>query len=133
MTRLSPTETVTVQTSIAPVGTGDHGPAANESGPAPFAWVPISVTATAMCALEFLAASRYGFHSDELYFLACAHHLAWGYVDQPPLVPAVARTVLIIFGPSVFWLRVIPAIAGAATSSSARSRQGNWVGSTELN
>ena len=82
---------------------------------APFAWVPVSVTAAAMCTLELLVASRYGFHRDELYFLASAHHLAWGYVDQPPLVPAVARLALIIFGPSVFWLRALPAMAGAAT------------------
>ena len=82
---------------------------------APFAWVPVSVTAAAMCTLELLVASRYGFHRDELYFLASAHHLAWGYVDQPPLVPAVARLALIIFGPSVFWLRALPAMAGGAT------------------
>ena len=85
------------------------------SGLHPLAWAPVSVTAIAMCALELLVAGRYGFHRDELYFLACARHLAWGYVDQPPLVPAVARVVLVTFGPSVFWLRVLPALAGAGT------------------
>jgi hypothetical protein len=85
------------------------------SGLHPLAWAPVSVTAITMCTLELLVAGRYGFHRDELYFLACARHLAWGYVDQPPLVPAVARAVLVIFGPSVFWLRVLPALAGAGT------------------
>jgi hypothetical protein len=27
----------------------------------------------------------YGIFRDELYYLACANHLAFGYVDQPPL------------------------------------------------
>ena len=65
--------------------------------------------------VEMTMAARYGIHRDELYFLACSRHLAWGYVDQPPLVPAVARLVTVLVGPSVAVLRVLPALAGAAT------------------
>jgi 4-amino-4-deoxy-L-arabinose transferase-like glycosyltransferase len=68
-----------------------------------------------MTGLELVVASRYGMHRDELYFLECARHLSWGYVDQPPLVPAVARLVLALFGPSVFWLRFLSALAGGGT------------------
>jgi len=82
---------------------------------APFAGRPVLATAAVMCVLELVMASRYGIHRDELYFIACARHLSWGYVDQPPLVPAVARVVLAIFGPVPFWLRVPAALAGAAT------------------
>lgn len=80
----------------------------------PFARRPLLAVASIMTAVELVAASRYGFHRDELYFLECARHLSWGYVDQPPLVPGVARLVLAVFGASVFWLRFLPAVAGGA-------------------
>ncbi len=78
----------------------------------PFAVSRVLGVATLLVALELMVAARYGFHRDELYFLACARHLAWGYVDQPPLVPAVARVATALFGPSVVGLRVLPALAG---------------------
>jgi hypothetical protein len=33
-----------------------------------------------------VTATRYGYFRDAFYYLACSEHLAWGYVDQPPLV-----------------------------------------------
>lgn len=85
------------------------------SGLTPFARRPVLIIAVAMVALELIVAGRYGMHRDELYFVECARHLSWGYVDQPPLVPAVARLVLTLIGPSLFWLRFLPALAGGAT------------------
>ena len=91
---------------------------ATDSTPADFDVVgPLHVRsvvaiATAFVALELAVAGRYGFHRDELYFLACARHLAWGYVDQPPFVPAVARIAVAVFGSSVVGLRVLPGLAG---------------------
>lgn len=66
-------------------------------------------------ALELAMSARYGIHRDELYFLACARHLSWGYVDQPPLVPAIAWLATHIAGTSAPSLRVLPALAGGAT------------------
>jgi hypothetical protein len=82
---------------------------------APFAGRSVSIVAALFVALELSVAARYGFHRDELYFLACARHLAWGYVDQPPIVPLVARLSTALLGSSAFALRVTPALAGGAT------------------
>jgi hypothetical protein len=54
----------------------------------------------------------YGFFRDELYFLVCGHHLAWGYVDQPPLVALQARLAEMLFGLSPTGIRVISFLAG---------------------
>jgi 4-amino-4-deoxy-L-arabinose transferase-like glycosyltransferase len=68
--------------------------------------------AAGMVTVELLVAARYGIHRDELYFLACARHLAWGYVDQPPLIPTLAWFAMHTLGTSAFALRVFPALAG---------------------
>jgi dolichyl-phosphate-mannose-protein mannosyltransferase len=59
--------------------------------------------------------SRYGIFRDELYYVACARHLAWGYVDHPPAIALLTRIELALFGQSVAALRVLPILAGAAT------------------
>jgi len=65
--------------------------------------------------IHALAITRYGYFRDELYYLACAHHLAWGYVDQPPLSIGLLAISTRLFGTSLIGLRVVPAIAGALT------------------
>ena len=42
--------------------------------------------AVAKLLFHLFTANRYGIFRDELYYLACAEHLDWGYVDQPPLI-----------------------------------------------
>ena len=48
---------------------------------------PLLVVAGAVTALLIATSWRYGYHRDELYFLASEHHLAWSYPDQGPLYP----------------------------------------------
>jgi uncharacterized membrane protein len=49
-----------------------------------------------------------------LYFLACGRRLAWGFVDQPPLTPALARLSDELFPGSLVGLRVWPALMAGA-------------------
>ncbi len=56
----------------------------------------------------------YEYFVDELYFESCAKHLAWGYIDMPPFHPALTAAVRALLGDSLFAIRVLPAIAGAA-------------------
>jgi hypothetical protein len=63
--------------------------------------------------LHLLLANRYGYFRDELYFLDCGRHLDWGYVDHAPMIGLVARVALMLGG-SLFALRAIAAVAGAA-------------------
>lgn len=65
--------------------------------------------------MHFIAAGRYGYQRDELYFISCARHLAWGYVDQPPLIALVTKVALALFGDSLYGLRFLPALAASAT------------------
>jgi len=64
-------------------------------------------------AVELAVSGRYGFQQDELYFIVAGHHLGFGYVDQPPLVPLLTR-ITDILGISPTAIRVIPALAGGA-------------------
>ncbi|NYF91620.1 glycosyltransferase family 39 protein [Tunturiibacter empetritectus] len=65
--------------------------------------------------LYFFAGPRYGYFRDELYYLACGEHPAWGYVDQPPLIGWIAWLLQHTIGTSLWALRLLPALAGAAT------------------
>ncbi|RPJ74804.1 MAG: phospholipid carrier-dependent glycosyltransferase, partial [Acidobacteria bacterium] len=65
--------------------------------------------------LHALAITNYGYFRDELYYLACSRHLAWGYVDQPPFSIAVLAGVGALLGHSLPALRLLPALSGAAT------------------
>ncbi len=69
--------------------------------------------ALAAVAVHLTAMTQYGYFRDELYYLACAQHLAWGYVDQPPLSIAILRVVRGVLGDSLIALRIVPALAGA--------------------
>ena len=63
---------------------------------------------------QFAGVAHYGFFRDELYYMACGQHLAWGYVDQPPLIALIAWFERHAFGNSLLSIRLLPVLTGAA-------------------
>jgi len=70
--------------------------------------------ATIKLIAQLAGVAHYGFFRDELYYMACGEHLAWGYIDQPPLIALVAWFERHAFGNSLLSVRLLPVLAGAA-------------------
>ncbi len=60
--------------------------------------------------VHLLTNGQYGFHRDELYLIDCTKHLAFGYVDMPPLTSFFAKLTIILLGESLQGLRFFPAL-----------------------
>jgi 4-amino-4-deoxy-L-arabinose transferase-like glycosyltransferase len=71
-----------------------------------------SIAALVKLALSLPFLGRYGWHRDELYFLQASRHLAFGYVDFPPMTALAGRAVVELFGPSLVALRLTGVAAG---------------------
>jgi hypothetical protein len=85
--------------------------------------------------LVLLAVSgRYGYHRDELYFLAAGRHLAFGYPDQPPLTPLLARlfdtgSLVVLRLPSDLMAAAVVLLAGLMAERLGAHRSGQWFAS----
>ena len=75
----------------------------------------VAVAAAVKLLLHLYSGRHYGYFVDELYYLACADHLDWGYVDQPPLIAVIAKIGRGLFGDTLPAIHFIPALAGAGT------------------
>jgi hypothetical protein len=86
-------------------------------------WKPVIHLALAFAAIKFaveftgnLLAQHfgYGIFRDEMYYIVCGRHLAWGYVDQAPMVALQARVAEMLFGfQHLALFRSFSALAGA--------------------
>lgn len=80
--------------------------------------IQLGVIFTALTFFVHLACSLwgthlgYGYFRDEFYFLVCGRHLAWGYVDLPPLTALQARVAETLFGVSPTGIRLFSFLAG---------------------
>lgn len=97
-------------TSAAQPGTSKPNPNTFLASDLSIAWL----LAAAAVLLQMLTNGRYGYFRDELYFLACSDHLAWGYVDFAPLVALLARVSRSVLGDSLHAIRFLPALAQGA-------------------
>ncbi len=68
--------------------------------------------AAAAFVLHAAFANRYDIFRDELYFIVCGRHPAFGYVDQPPLVPLISAALYALGHQT--WLPRLPCVIAAA-------------------
>src|ERR1044072_1306117 len=76
-------------------------------------WHGVYAIAAVYFTMPLATSTRYGYFRDGLYYLACAEHLAFGYVDQPPLIAVLGWIVRHTLGTSLPALLCLPALAGA--------------------
>jgi hypothetical protein len=76
------------------------------TGPARRELIVLSGVAAVVVGAHLAVVHQYGIFRDELYYLACGRHLAWGYVDHPPVVAVLAR-ISSWFGNSLLAIRII--------------------------
>jgi dolichyl-phosphate-mannose-protein mannosyltransferase len=79
-------------------------------------WRVIGGLSFGLILLHMLFNGRYGYFVDELYYLACSHHLDWGYVDQAPLIALVTWFERVTLGDSLHALRFLPALAAGCNA-----------------
>jgi hypothetical protein len=90
-------------------------PAGARADSARLATVALAAPALVVAVLLIAFAGGYGYHRDELYFLAAGNHLAWAYPDQGVLTPLIAHLMSVIAPGSLTVLRVPSALMAAGT------------------
>ncbi len=73
----------------------------------------LAYLALAKFLLHLAFINQYGYFRDEFYYLACGRHLAWGYVDFPPVIGLIGAFVQGVMGDSLLAVRFFPVLAGA--------------------
>ncbi|MBK8999728.1 MAG: glycosyltransferase family 39 protein [Myxococcales bacterium] len=80
------------------------------------AWSMVAGVCLGVAGLHVACIDQFGWFRDELYYFACGKHLAWGYVDHPPAVAALAALASRWLGDSLSALRAPAVLLGAVTT-----------------
>ncbi|MEO1258837.1 MAG: glycosyltransferase family 39 protein [Bacteroidota bacterium] len=64
--------------------------------------------------LHLLTNTHYGFHRDELLYLALGRQPDWGFWSNPPLIGFISFVNQSVFGDGLFATRLVPALFGSA-------------------
>src|SRR5664280_1374781 len=78
-------------------------------------WIVASLFIVGKLYLHFATNTNYELHRDEMLYFNMADHLNFGYATVPPVIGFLAFIVKSIFGYSVFGIRFILALLGAAS------------------
>jgi len=76
----------------------------------PISWRIIFILAAAKLLLHLFTNVNYGFHRDEMLYLALGRHLDVGYWSNPPLIGWIAAFIQTVLGDSMFAVRLIPSL-----------------------
>jgi len=57
--------------------------------------------------------TAYGLHRDEYLYISESDHLAWGYMEVPPMLSIIGKIAKFLFGHTEFAVRFFPALIGA--------------------
>lgn len=78
-------------------------------------WLPLLVLTGVKFCLHMYANlfTDFGLHRDEYLYAAEGEHLQWGYMEVPPMIALLAKTANVMFGNTMWGLRVFPALIGA--------------------
>src|SRR5664280_3634133 len=78
-------------------------------------WIVAILFIIVKLCLHFFTNTNYELHRDEMLYFNMADHLSFGYATVPPVIGFLAFIIKSIFGYSVFGIRLIPALLGAAS------------------
>ncbi|MEJ2886770.1 glycosyltransferase family 39 protein [Actinomycetospora aeridis] len=101
-----------VRPEVGPEVRPGAGPAVRAA--ARVAWRPVLLLAGVVALVHLVSSAWYGAFGDELYFVSAGRHLAWGYADQPPLVPWLAAALDAIAPGNLVVLRLPATLTSAA-------------------
>ncbi|MEM1124669.1 MAG: glycosyltransferase family 39 protein, partial [Bacteroidota bacterium] len=81
----------------------------------PIHWEILVPLAVIKLAIHFStnAFTSFGLHRDEYLYISESDHLAWGYMEVPPMLSIVGKVAKWLFGNTEFAVRFFPAFVGA--------------------